>query len=45
MIKQFKRAENVTEAIKEHDQMAWVGAMNSIKNRVDEIILYEMIYV
>lgn len=26
------------------DQMAWVGAMNSIRNRAGEIILREMIY-
>ncbi len=44
IIEQFKQAENVTEALKEHDQMAWVCAMNSIKNRVDEIIMKEMIY-
>ncbi|HRV51122.1 MAG TPA: TnpV protein [Saccharofermentans sp.] len=45
MVEQFKESENVTEDLKEHDQMAWVRAMNSIRNRVDEIILNEMIYV
>lgn len=45
MVEQFKEAENVTEDLKENDQMAWVGAMNSIRNRVEEIILKEMIYV
>ena len=33
-----------TEDMKQHDQMAWVGAMNSIRNRAEEIILREMIY-
>ena len=26
------------------DQMAWVGAMNNIRNRAEEIILQELIY-
>ena len=39
-----KRDEGVTEGTKEHDQMAWVGAMNSIRNRAKEIVLREMIY-
>ena len=40
----MKAAEGVTEGMKQHDQMAWVGAMNSIRNRAEEIILQEMIY-
>lgn len=44
IIKQMKAAEGVTERMKQHDQMAWVGAMNSIRNRAEEIILREMIY-
>ena len=40
----MKAAEGVTEDMKQHDQMAWVGAMNSIRNRAEEIILREMIY-
>ena len=27
-----------------HDQMAWIGTMNSIRNRAEEIIFREMIY-
>ena len=41
---QMKATEGVTECMKQHDQMAWVGAMNSIRNRAEEIILREMIY-
>ena len=41
---QMKAAEGVTEDMKQNDQMAWVGAMNSIRNRAEEIILREMIY-
>ena len=41
---QMKATEGVTECMKQHDQMAWVGAINSIRNRAEEIILSEMIY-
>ena len=44
IIEQMKAAEGVTEHLKQHDQMAWVEAMNSIRNRAEEIILREMIY-
>ena len=44
IIEQMKAAESVTEHMKQHDQMAWVGAMNSIRNRAKEIILRELIY-
>ena len=44
IIEQMKAAEDVTERMKQHDQMAWVRAMNSIRNRAEEIILREMIY-
>ena len=44
IIEQMKAAEGVTEHMKQHDQIAWVGAMNSIRNRAEEIILHEMIY-
>ena len=44
IIDQMKSTEGVTEELKAADQMAWVGAMNSIRNRAEEIILREMIY-
>ena len=44
IVEQMKEAEGVTEDLKAADQMAWVGAMNSIRNRAEEIILREMIY-
>ena len=40
----FFRREGVSEKLKATDQMAWVVAMNSIRNRAEEIILREMIY-
>ena len=44
IIEQMKAAEGVTERMKQHDQMTWVGAMNDIRNRAEEIVLREMIY-
>lgn len=45
LIKQFAESENVNEHLKEHHQMEWVQAMNNIKNRAEEIVLNEIIYV
>ena len=44
MIDQMKMAEGVTEELKAADPMAWVGAMNNIRNRAEESILREFIY-
>ena len=44
IIEQMKVSEGVTEELKVADQMAWVGAMNNIRDRAEEIILREMIY-
>ena len=43
IIEQMQQAEGVTEDLKAADQMAWIGAMNSIRSRAEEIILQEMI--
>ena len=45
IIEQMKKAEGVTEELKSRDQMAWVGAMNNIRDRVNEIVLNEVIFV
>ena len=45
MIDQMKMAEGVTEKLKAADPMAWVGAMNNIRNRAEEIVREELIYV
>ena len=44
IIEQMKASEGVTEELKAADQMTWVEAMNSIRNRAEEIILREMIF-
>ena len=41
---QMAKAEGVTEQLKAADQLAWVGAMNNIKARAEEIVLNELIY-
>ena len=37
-------AEGVDEALKARDQMDWVGRMNSIWQRAEEILLTELIF-
>lgn len=41
---QLKAAEDVSEKLKAADPMAWVGVMNSICNRAEEIVLHELVY-
>ena len=41
IIEQMKASEGVTEGMKQHNQMTWVRAMNSIRNRAEEIVLRE----
>jgi CRISPR/Cas system CMR subunit Cmr6 (Cas7 group RAMP superfamily) len=45
LIKELSEKENINEELKSKNQMLWVSKMNSIKNRVEEIILKEYIYV
>ena len=44
LVKQMATAEGVTEELKRKDQMAWVGRMNNIRNRAEEIVRSELIY-
>ena len=37
-------SEGVTERLKAENQMAWVGQMNNIRQRAEEIITAELIY-
>ena len=45
MITDMKKKEGVTEELKASDQMEWVRQINGIRNRAEEIILAEMIFV
>ena len=43
MVKQMAAKEDITEKPKANDQMAWVGSMNSIRQRAAGIVLAELI--
>ena len=45
LVKQLAKQEGVTDELKRRNQMAWVGAMNNIRDRVNEIVLNEVIFV
>ena len=45
LVKAMAKQEGVTEALKAADQMAWVRRMNNIRNRAEEIVLNEIVYV
>ena len=42
--KQMAKVQGVNETLKAHNQMAWVGAMNNIRNAAEEIVITELIY-
>jgi hypothetical protein len=44
LVKEYATREGVTEELKARDQMAWLGAMNNIRERVEETIYRELIY-
>ena len=45
IMEQMKADEGVTEELKAKNQLEWVGRMNNIRNRAEEIIKSEMIYL
>ena len=45
LIARIAASEGVTESLKRRDQMAWIGVMNNIRNRAEEIVLNNLIYV
>ena len=45
IINSLKEQSNLTEEMKNTDQLYWVGMMNNFKNQAEEIILKELIYV
>ena len=44
LISAMAKQECVTETLKATDQMEWVGQMNNIRNRAEDIILHELVY-
>ena len=44
LIEQMKKAEGITEKLKEENQMKWVQRMGNIQQRAREIVFEELIY-
>ena len=44
LTEQYAAAEGVTEQLKAENQMEWVRQMNSIRNRVTEVVHRDLIY-
>ena len=45
IIEELKQQNNLTEEMKNADQLYWVSMMNNFKNTGEEIVLKELIYV
>lgn len=45
LVEQLKQKENITEQLKEENQMEWIKQFNSIQARAQEIVCGELIYV
>ena len=45
IIEQLKQQNNLTEEMKNTNQLYWVSMMNNFKNVAEEIVLNELIYV
>ena len=43
LIKQYAAREGITEQLKAEDQMEWVRRLNSIRGRVEEIIMADLL--
>ena len=44
LVEQMIKSENITEQLKEQNQLEWVKRMNSIQERASEIVCNELIY-
>ena len=45
IINELAKEEKVDENLKQNNQLEWVRCMNNIKNRAEEIVFNELIYV
>ena len=43
IIRQMQHSEGVDEKMKAMDQMLWVGRMNNIRQRAEEIVIIDMV--
>ena len=44
MIRKYAELEGVTEKLKTADNLEWTRRMNSIRNRVEEFVLSDIVY-
>ena len=44
IVSEMKVKENITEKLKQQDQMKWVQMMNNLKISAEEIVVNELIY-
>ena len=44
LVTQLSEKEGINKQLKSRNQLAWVRAMNNIRNRAEEIILKKLIY-
>lgn len=42
LVEQYKLSRNITEELKEQDQMRWIQEMNSIRVMVEEMLINEI---
>ena len=44
MVEQMKEQEGITEKLKSENPLCWIGKMNNIRNRAEELINRELIF-
>lgn len=45
LVDRMKQAEGITEQLKATNQLEWVRCMNSIRNRAEEIVKSEVLFI
>lgn len=45
LVSEIAQQQGINETMKTHNQMSWVGAMNTIKLQADEVALAKHVYV
>lgn len=44
LVEQMAECEGINEQLKAQDEMKWIGAMNDVRERAEELIYSDMIY-
>ncbi len=44
LVERMAKSEGVTEQLKSDDWLYWLQKMNSIRSRVEEVVLHDLIY-